>query len=106
MATVIVVNRFRDWGNQTAGDLESAHEVLRRQEGYVDGAVGRNVDDPELWLLWTRWAGPGAYRRALSAYDAKANAWPTLARAVDEPSAYEVIERGAPGNRAIPRGSG
>jgi hypothetical protein len=103
---VLVVNRFRDWGVETHSDLESALVLLRAQTGYVDGAVGRNVDEPELWLLWTRWEGPGAYRRAMSTYDVKTEVWPVLSRALDEPSAYEIVEPGREGNRAVPRGSG
>ena len=76
--------------------LEEAHAVLAEQQGYVGGAVGRNVDDPALWLLQTSWEGPGAYRRALSAYDVKVRAWALLGRALDEPSAYETVEPGEP----------
>jgi len=102
---VLVVNRFHDWGAATQADLESTLALLRTQTGYVDGAVGRNVDEPDLWLLWTRWEGPGAYRRALSSYDVKTAAWPVLSQALEEPSAYEVVEPGGDVNRAVPRGS-
>jgi hypothetical protein len=102
---VLVVNRFRDWGEQTQSDLESVLVLLRTQRGYVDGAIGRNLDEPDLWLLWTRWEGPGAYRRALSTYDVKTEAWPVLSQALDEPSAYEIVQPGARPNRAVPRGS-
>ncbi len=37
----------------------------------------------------------GAYRRALSTYDVKLAAVPTLSQALDEPSAYEVVEPGS-----------
>ena len=62
--------------------------------GYVDGRIGRNLDDPTLWVLTTRWENVGAYRRALSSYDVKLQAVPLLSRAIDEPSAYEVVEPG------------
>jgi hypothetical protein len=94
---VIVVSRFRvAEGEATAfrADLERAHEVLAVQGGYVAGRVGRNIDDPALWLLTTEWDGPGAYRRALSAYDVKLAAVPTLSKALDEPSAYESVVPG------------
>ncbi len=50
----------------------------------------------------------GSYRRALSAYDVKLGAVPLLSRAVDEPSAYEVLgEEGVTAlNEARPRGLG
>ena len=97
---MIVVNRFRVQESDAESfraDLERAHRTLAVQAGYLaghGGSVGRNVDDPELWLLTTRWQGPGAYRRALSAYDVKLAAVPTLSRALDEPSAYEQVVPG------------
>jgi hypothetical protein len=105
---MIVVNRFRveasdDVESFRAG-LEEALAVLAEQRGYVDGHLGRNVDDPDLWVLQTLWAGPGAYRRALSAYDVKVRAWALLGQAIDEPGAYELVVPGEPLNEAMPRG--
>jgi hypothetical protein len=100
---VIVVNRFRvPEAEQRAfrADLQRAREVLAVQTGYLTGRVGRNVDDPELWLLATEWEGPGAYRRALSSYDVKLTAVPILSRAIEEPSAYEPVEPGTELNQA------
>ncbi len=94
---MIVVNRFRvpePDGASFRADLERAHVTLAAQAGYVAGHAGRNVDDPELWLLVTEWQGPGAYRRALSSYDVKVAAVPTLGRAIDEPSAFEPVVPG------------
>ena len=82
---------------------EEALAVLGEQRGFVEGHVGRNVDDPTLWVLQTRWEGPGAYRRALSAYDVKVRAWETLGRALDEPTAYEIVQPGERMNQARPR---
>ena len=73
---------------------------------YLSGRIGRNVDDPELWVLATEWEGPGAYRRALSSYDVKLAAVPTLSRAIDEPSAYESVEPGEALNDARGRSLG
>ena len=98
---VLVVNRFRvpddpeQGGQDTAAfraDLEAAHAVLAEQRGYVSGDLGRNVDDPTLWTMVTRWRDVGSYRRALSRYDVKVGAVPLLSRAVDEPSAYEELD--------------
>ncbi|HET6654540.1 MAG TPA: antibiotic biosynthesis monooxygenase family protein [Nocardioides sp.] len=106
---MIVVNRFRSGPDPTAGDamrggLQQALDALRERPGFVDGAVGRNVDEPELWLLTTRWENVGSYRRALSSYDVKLAAVPLLSQAIDEPSAYEVVPPGHAGlNEAIPR---
>ena len=103
---VLVVTRFRVPSADAEGfrvALEEAHAVLAEQRGYVAGGVGRNVDDPELWLLQTTWEGPGAYRRALSAYEVKTRAWALLGQALDEPSAYELLEPHQRGNDARSR---
>lgn len=91
---MLVVNRFRVPASDDSfrESLEQAHSVLAAQTGYVDGTLGRNLDEPELWVLTTRWESVGAYRRALSTYDVKLSAVPILSRALDEPSAYEVVE--------------
>ncbi len=94
---MIVVNRFRvpePEGEAFRADLQRAHEALAARPGYRHGTMGRNVDDPELWLLTTTWEHVGAYRRALSSYDVKLHAVATLSRALDEPSAYEVADPG------------
>jgi quinol monooxygenase YgiN len=103
---VLVVSRFRVPAQSAAAHragLEEAHAVLAAQVGYVAGTLGRNLDDPELWVLTTRWESVGAYRRALSSYDVKLAAVPTLSTALDEPSAYEVVEPGSVLNVADPR---
>jgi quinol monooxygenase YgiN len=96
-AQVLVVSRFvvpLEDGEAFRAELAEAHAVLAERPGYVGGQVGRNLDDPTLWLLSTRWEHVGAYRRALSSYEVKLQAVPLLSRAVDEPSAYEVVEPG------------
>lgn len=100
---MLVVNSFR----VSAGDedfragLESALDVLARCPGHLDGSAGRNVDDPSLWVMVTRWADVGSYRRALSSYDVKVGAVPLLSRALDEPSAFEDLDGEL--NESIPR---
>jgi hypothetical protein len=92
---VLVVNRFRvpeDAAVSFRADLERAHGTLAGCPGYLEGRIGRNVDEPTLWVLVTTWDGPGAYRRALSSYDVKLHAVPVLGRAVDEPGAYEIVD--------------
>ena len=90
-----MVNRFQVPENDAEAfraDLESALVVLSEQVGYADGQVGRNVDDPTLWTMVTRWRDVGSYRRALSGYEVKVGAVPLLGRAIDEPSAYEPLD--------------
>ena len=92
---MLVVNRFRvpeDEAETFRADLEAALAVLAQQKGYADGRLGRNVDDPTLWMMVTRWQDVGSYRRALSSYDVKVGAVPLLSRAIDEPSAYEPLD--------------
>ena len=107
-ADVLVLTRFRvaSAADEFRPRLEEALAVLSAQRGFVDGQIGRNVDDPELWVLQTRWDGPGAYRRALSAYDVKMHAWTVLGEALDEPTAYEPVMPGGSLNEARPRENG
>ena len=106
---MLVVSRFRVPEPEAVAfraDVERAAAALAERPGHVSGQVGRNVDDPELWVLATTWEHVGAYRRALSAYDVKLHAVPLLSRALDEPSAYEVAEPGGDLNRAGSRSLG
>ncbi|KRA29413.1 MULTISPECIES: antibiotic biosynthesis monooxygenase family protein [unclassified Nocardioides] len=93
---MLVVNRFRVPASEDPdllrADLERVHGLLLDKPGYVAGWIGRNVDEPDLWVLTTRWVNVGAYRRALSSYDLKLHGVPVLMRAIDEPGAYEVVE--------------
>lgn len=108
LGDVLVVNRFRVPEAEAAQfreDVVAAHALMAARPGYRDGAVGRSVDDPGLWVLQTRWDDVGSYRRALSAYDVKLGAVPLLSRALDEPSAFELLGDGVVLNRAVPRGT-
>jgi len=91
------VNRFRvpePEGEAFRADLQRARDALAARPGHLGATMGRNLDDPELWVLTTTWEHVGAYRRALSSYEVKLRAVPLLSRALDEPSAYEVVEPG------------
>lgn len=68
---------------------EAAVAVLAARDGFVSVDFGRNLDDPTLWTLTTRWRDVGSYRRALQGYEAKMAVVPLLSQAVDEPSAYD-----------------
>ncbi len=95
---MLVVNRFvvpESESDTFRQDVERAHQVLSERPGYVSGQIGRNIDDPTLWVLQTTWEHTGAYRRALSAYDVKLHGVPLLSRAIDEPSAFEPVVPGA-----------
>jgi Antibiotic biosynthesis monooxygenase len=95
---------------QATAELGSCVDLLAQHPGFVAGSVGRALDDPTLWLLTISWRDVGSYRRALSSYDVKAQVVPLLSRAIDEPSAYEVLAgagaaEAAAANEAKPRGS-
>jgi quinol monooxygenase YgiN len=94
---VLVVSRFRvplEDGEGFRAGLAEAADALAGRPGHVSATIGRNLDDPTLWVLTTHWADVGSYRRALSSYEVKLRAVPLLSRALDEPSAYEVAEPG------------
>jgi len=108
-ARMLVVTRFRvpeEDGDGFRADARLAHETLAARPGYASGSLGRNLDDPELWVLVTHWESVGAYRRALSAYDVKLHAVPLLSRAIDEPSAFEPADGGTDLNVATARSLG
>jgi len=92
---VIVLSRFRVPAEQEATFLDQAAAaiaVLHRRDGLLSLDFGRNLDEPELWTITTRWADVGSYRRALSGIESKSVVVPLLSLAVDEPSAYESPE--------------
>lgn len=89
---MIVVTRFRvPLADRPGFELlaEPAVALLRSMPGLLSVDFGVNLDDPQLWVLATRWIDVGSYRRALSGYQSRVIAYPLLALAVDEPSAYD-----------------
>jgi hypothetical protein len=96
---MLAVTRYRvpaSEGVQFTELARPALAALTERPGCLGGWVGRNIDDPELWTLTTRWQTVGAYRRALSSYEVKLHAVPLMYRALDEPSAYEELLRWSP----------
>lgn len=65
--------------------------ALAARPGCESAQAVRAIDDAATFLLVTRWADVGSYRRALSSFDVKLNAVPVLASAADEPSAFETV---------------
>ena len=103
---MIVFNRFRVEPGDVDGfltDAQAAIVVLEQRDGFVSADLGRNVDDPDLFTVTTRWQNVGSYRRALTGYESRVVVVPLLSRAVDEPSAYDDVDlldrRGYPGPR-------
>ena len=92
---VIVLSRFRVPQDQTMtfwSQAQAAVDVLAARDGFVTADLGRNVDEPELWTITTRWTNVGSYRRALNGYESKMVVVPLLSLAIDEPSAYDAPE--------------
>jgi len=107
---MLAISRFRYDAAAAASaedDLTRCLQGLRICRGFLSGVIGRALDDPGLWALETRWESVGAYRRALSSYEVKMTVEPLLSRALDEPSAFEIIvgEGATPPNEARPRGT-
>lgn len=73
--------------------LDAALAALAEQAGFVDGAVGRSPDDPEDWLLTSRWHDAGALRRGLGAWDAKLALGPLQQFATGADGVFELLAR-------------
>ncbi len=89
---MIAIARFElplSQADQFRAELEAVKAVLSEAAGFIRGTVGQNLDEPTLWVITTEWENVGSYRRALSSTRAKLEAIPVLARAIDEPGAYE-----------------
>lgn len=86
-----------DQSAEFLGLCRPALEALTARSGCLGGTVGRNADDPTLWVLATMWSGVGDYRRALSSTEVKINAVPLMYRAIDEPTAFEDLLTADPG---------
>ncbi len=74
------------------GQLRAAIDLLATFDGFVDARLARAVDEGDLISLTLGWTTVGAYRRALSSYDVKVSVVPLLSLAIDEPTAFEVLQ--------------
>lgn len=103
-AGLLVVSRFRVPDAERAEFLTAAAaavDALAAQSGCRGISLGQSTDDSDLLVISSEWDGVGAYRRGLSAFDVKVNAVPLLSRAIDEPSAYEVVRRTDAGGTVV-----
>ena len=92
---MLVLTRFRVPAAEDPSFVERAQAaiaVLRQRAGLLSLDLGRNLDEPDLWTITTRWVDVGSYRRALSGIESKSVVVPLLSLAVDEPTAYEDPE--------------
>jgi quinol monooxygenase YgiN len=91
---MIAIIRFRvppEAADEFVVRAEAAVQTLSGAAGFRTADLARNLDEPTLWTITTRWENVGSYRRALGSYDAKMTAVPLLSLAIDEPSAYEEL---------------
>ena len=110
IGVVLVVSRFRvpaaERRRRSGADMRRrARRAGRAARLRSRARSAATSTTPSSGCSPPRWEHVGAYRRALSAYDVKLHAVPLLSRALDEPSAYEVVEPGTDLNdrRSSPR---
>jgi hypothetical protein len=90
---VLVITRFRVVdANGFRRRVDAAVAVLGARVGFEAADLQQNLDEPDLWVLVTRWRDVGSYRRALQGFESKMVVVPLLSEAMDEPSAYEDPE--------------
>jgi quinol monooxygenase YgiN len=91
---VLVVSRFQvpaAEGEEFRSLARPAVTALAQCRGCEWIRLARAVDDVRVWTLASSWTSVGDYRRALSSYQVKLEAWPLFYRAVDEVSAFEDL---------------
>ena len=95
VASWLVVLRFSgpetDDATAFLVDASRSARLLASAEGCLGVEVGRASDDPSTWVLSARWRSVGDYRRALSSYPVKVEAMGFLSKAVEEPTAFELL---------------
>ena len=92
---MLAISRFRVTEPTTAGfetRARAAADFFRGCDGCLSSELLRNLDDPELWTITSRWRNVGSYRRAFGGFEAKMVLVPLLSEAIDEPSAYDAPE--------------
>ena len=87
---MLVVNRFRVTDEDAfVPRAEAVVEFLAGCQGNLGADLLRNLDEPDLWCIASRWVNVGSYRRSFNGYQAKVTLVPLLSEAVDEPGAYD-----------------
>jgi quinol monooxygenase YgiN len=91
---VLVVARLRppDDPETFRVDVRAAIAALATRPGHVATRLAQAYDDPTMWVLVSEWVNVGSYRRALGSYDVKMASAVLMGAAVNEPSAYDVVE--------------
>jgi quinol monooxygenase YgiN len=94
---VLVVVRLRPPVDAESfrAEMRGLIEALAARPGHVATRLAEPLEDLSTWVLVSEWLNVGSYRRALSSYDVKTASGPLMVAALDEPSAYEVLESAA-----------
>lgn len=71
--------------------LDTALAALSEAPGFSDGWVGRSPDQPDRWVLGSRWEDAGALRRGLGSYAAKMALGPLQAYSTGEDLVVELL---------------
>ena len=92
-APVLVVSRYRVESDRSVwfAQMRAALGILGESAGFMRGQIAQATDDAELMVVSTSWTSVGAYRKALSRFEVKAQVVPLLSMAIDEPSAFESV---------------
>ena len=92
-APVLVVSRYRVEFDRAAwlAQMRAALGILGESAGFLRGQIAQATDDADLMVVSTSWVNVGAYRKALSRFEVKAQVIPLLSLAIDEPSAFESV---------------
>ncbi|MFP5415964.1 MAG: antibiotic biosynthesis monooxygenase family protein [Actinomycetes bacterium] len=88
---MLAFNRFRVAPDAEPTFRSRADAVVAfflTRAGCVSAELVRNLDEPNLWAIASRWENVGSYRRSFNSYDAKMVLVPLLSEAVDEPGAF------------------
>jgi heme-degrading monooxygenase HmoA len=89
---MIAISRFRVAEadeSRFADDAGVAVAQFAGSRGCLGAELVRNLDEPSLWAIVSRWEQVGDYRRAFNGTPAKMALIPLLSQAIDEPSAYD-----------------
>lgn len=92
---MIVVTEHRA-GDEFLEPARALLEVLAAADGFESGEVGRSPDEPDVWIISTRWRDVGSMRRGFGTFDAKVAAAPVMVSAADRVSAFEVLLHATP----------
>ncbi|MFN8125628.1 MAG: hypothetical protein U0R64_03850 [Candidatus Nanopelagicales bacterium] len=86
---MMVLLRYR--GTECAPLLDDALAVLAAVDGFEHGWVGRSPDDPDVWILGSRWRDAGALRRGLGGFEAKMALGPLQGFSTGDDIVVEVL---------------